>query len=279
MTNTRRFSFSFFLQTVMAVGGYLVIIIQSYMTVIDEQYPIHARPTADKFDEWIDESNVSALSSFLRAHDELIRTRTHHAHRTVFTVDACNSTRSAIAKTKPTFSAKIYLIFINFRLLLLLLLCTRILFMFSFLNSVRETKTIDTYDGRNNKGERFVCGETNDIKQYSNRVYGSGERRITKNAKLIAFRDVRTPAPRERIRMQSNVHRQAPESLHSGRNTRRALNNAVRFDSVATSPRLRQSAGNNNTIIYGPSRRTRPTRPPRLDVGDCFFFNFYFSES
>lgn len=41
-----------FLQSVMAVGGYLVIIIQSYMTVIEEQYPIYDRPTADKFDEW-----------------------------------------------------------------------------------------------------------------------------------------------------------------------------------------------------------------------------------
>lgn len=36
----------------MAVGGYLVIIIQSYMTVIEEQYPISSRPTADKFDDW-----------------------------------------------------------------------------------------------------------------------------------------------------------------------------------------------------------------------------------
>lgn len=35
----------------MAVGGYLGIIVQSYMTVIEEQYPIHARPIADKFDE------------------------------------------------------------------------------------------------------------------------------------------------------------------------------------------------------------------------------------
>jgi hypothetical protein len=43
--------FIFFLQSVMAVGGYLVIIIQSYMTVIEEQYPIYDRPTADKFDE------------------------------------------------------------------------------------------------------------------------------------------------------------------------------------------------------------------------------------
>lgn len=42
-------------QSVMAVGGYLVIIIQSYMTVIEEQYPIYDRPTADKFDEWTNE--------------------------------------------------------------------------------------------------------------------------------------------------------------------------------------------------------------------------------
>jgi len=28
-----------------------VIIIQSYMTVIEEQYPIYERPTAEKFDE------------------------------------------------------------------------------------------------------------------------------------------------------------------------------------------------------------------------------------
>ncbi|XP_060834542.1 uncharacterized protein LOC132917696 isoform X1 [Rhopalosiphum padi] len=41
----------YFLSSVMAVGGYLVIIIQSYMTVIEEQYPIYDRPTADKFDE------------------------------------------------------------------------------------------------------------------------------------------------------------------------------------------------------------------------------------
>ncbi|XP_050441692.1 uncharacterized protein LOC126846378 [Adelges cooleyi] len=59
--NSKKISFSlcgfsdlddkYFLSTLVAVGGYLAIIVQSCMTVIEEQYSIHERPTADTFDE------------------------------------------------------------------------------------------------------------------------------------------------------------------------------------------------------------------------------------